>query len=60
MSRKLEYEDYEPDEFEQAYRQEVYDYENPVCEHCGRRMGKVRHNIGDYGYFYDTYECEFC
>jgi hypothetical protein len=59
-SRRISYDDYEPDEFEKAFRQEEYDYENPICERCGCRMVKVRKDIGNFGYYRDEWECENC
>lgn len=60
MSRKLKYEDYEPDEFEKAYKEDLYDYEHPECPVCGNRMVPVRRSIGTYGYYTDCWECEVC
>lgn len=59
-NRKINAEDYEPDDFELEYRKEIIDYEHPTCPECGMRMEQVRRSIGTYGYYTDRWECPNC
>jgi hypothetical protein len=60
--RRINYSDYEEDEFEQAYRREIYDYEHPECPTCGRRMSRVIKHDEYCGHWLprEVYECDIC